>query len=125
MPALSTSSLAVCSATSPVSSHSRVVVSHRRNSGGLRVQHLRKAHSKGLGQGPQQRNISDSFMILLVQYVNRHAQAESRPDAEADAERRGWEIRLQVAGITGQSQKNSRADQLHVRMHFRTRPSHP
>ena len=24
-------------------------------------------------------------MILLVQYVNRHAQAESRPDAEADA----------------------------------------
>ena len=24
-------------------------------------------------------------MILLVQHVNRHAQAESRPDAEADA----------------------------------------
>ena len=118
-------------------------------------------------------------MILLVQYVYRHAQAESRPHAEADAVL-GWvrplmtplslrkpsilvpfELLLQqqtrsglnsrhdegsqraqgrpgqirttgagrldfrVAGLRGQSQKNSRADQLHVRMHFRTRPSHP
>ena len=29
-------------------------------------------------------------MILLVQHVNRHAQAESRPDAEADAVL-GWD----------------------------------
>ena len=47
-------------------------------------------------------------MILLVQYVNRHAQAESRPDAEADAERRGWEIRLQGCRNYGAKAKKTR-----------------